>query len=102
MGELLPNDRPEQSAEPIPQDLNSDADEDERRKANDDVHRRLTERAPEPFGESVAQIYGRRDQRRTDEHARNQGPTPLRAFGSVRSHRYRDRNRTWSHSQGQG
>jgi len=29
------------------------------------------ERAPDPFGESVAQIYGSGNKSRTDEHARN-------------------------------
>src|SRR6516165_402309 len=54
----LVNDRPEQGAKPVPQDLNPDADQDERRETNDNVHRRFTERTPDPFGEPVAEIYG--------------------------------------------
>lgn len=46
----LVDDRPQQGAESAPQNLYPDADEDEGRQANQDVHRRVTERLLDPFG----------------------------------------------------
>ena len=51
---VLMNDCPEQGTETVPEDLHPDADQNERRDANDDVHRFVTERTADPFGESIA------------------------------------------------
>jgi hypothetical protein len=55
----LPDHCPKQSAQSVPQNLDSDADENERGHADDDVHRRIAERTPQTLRETVAQIDGR-------------------------------------------
>src|SRR5580704_7345975 len=64
----------QQGAQPVPQNLNPDADQDERRHAEDDVHRRIAQRSPQPLREPVAQIDGRRNQNRAQQHPYDQSP----------------------------
>jgi hypothetical protein len=74
------NDSLEQGAEPVPQDLNSD----------------VTFIAESPSARSIRsanrQLKYMAAEIRTDEHAGNERPSPLRAFGPVRPHRNRDGN----------
>jgi hypothetical protein len=95
------DDGPQQGAQSVPQNLNSDTHEDERGQADDDIHRRVTERTPDPFRETVTQVDRRRNQRRAQQHSHDQRPAPFRAFGPIRADRNRDGDRARPHGQGQ-
>jgi len=77
-------------AEAIPDDLHADADEEERRKADDDEHGRVAERLRQAVSKAVAKIDAEGDQQDGEDRGENDQDMDAVAVGRVCTESDRD------------
>lgn len=89
-----PYHRPQERADAVPGDLHANAQQDERRQADDHVHGRISQHPRDGFGEAVAQVNADADQRRAHHRGLERRQAGSDVLRPVRADRDGERNRT--------
>src|SRR5277367_6501747 len=91
----------QQRSDTIPQNLDADANQQERRQAHDNAHRRLSQRSRQPVCERVTQVDAYGGDQAADKYLQKSRDVPSALLRRVSSQCDGDRNRSRTNREGQ-